>query len=252
MKFTGTPSCSFSDDLLSYLYEEISPAQSRSFETHLESCATCRSEFSEFTSVRDAVGLWRDEILVVAPSMRLTAALPAQRVPMELASKRSAVAAFREFFSLSPLWLRYATAFAAFAIFALFAFSVWKVSNPERVIVREVAKSAPSPVEEKQATLVKEDVPLQGVDRIAKPDGEDSKSIGSVYGQMLESHSAVIRRRGSQRVREPRQRYNASEYAVLNEVKNQQLLSDLGLVSSREEEMAPRLSDLIVEPESNN
>ncbi len=252
MKFTGTPSCSFSDDLLSYLYEEISPAQSRSFETHLESCVTCRSEFSEFTSVRDAVGLWRDEILAVAPSSRLTAAVPAPPFPMELASKRSAGAAFREFFSLSPLWLRYATAFAAFAIFALFLFSIWRVSNPNRVIVREIAKSTPSPVEEIQSTIDTQNVPLQSVDRIAKPDGRDDKSIVSVFRQTPKNHSAVIRRHSSPGVQRPRQQYNANEYAILNAARKRQILSDLGLVSSSEEEMAPQLSDLIVEPESNN
>jgi hypothetical protein len=252
MKFTGTPSCSFSDDLLSYLYEEISPAQSRSFETHLESCVTCRREFSEFTSVRDAVGLWRDEILAVAPSSRLTAAVPAPPFPMELASKRSAGAAFKEFFSLSPLWLRYATAFAAFAIFALFLFSIWRVSNPNRVIVREIAKSTPSPVEEIQSTSDTQNVPLQRVDRIAKPDSRDDKSIVSVSRETPKNHSAVIRRHSSPGVQRPRQQYNANEYAILNAARKRQILSDLGLVSSGEEEMAPQLSDLIVEPESNN
>jgi len=171
---------------------------------------------------------------------------------MELASKRSAGAAFREFFSLSPLWLRYATAFAAFAIFALFLFSIWRVSNPNRVIVREIAKSTPSPVEEIQSTIDTQNVPLQSVDRIAKPDGRDDKSITSVSSQKPETHSAVIRRHSSPGVQRPRQQYNANEYAILNAARKRQILSDLGLVSSSEEEMAPQLSDLIVEPESNN
>ncbi len=252
MKFTDMPSCSFSDELLSYLYEEISPAQSRSFESHLESCETCRSEFSEFTSVRDAVGLWRDDILAMAPSLRVTDALPVPSFPMERAAKRSAVAAFREFFSLSPLWLRGATAFAAFAIVALFAFSIWIASNSDRVMVSEVAKSTPLPVVESHATIDKQDVTLRRSDRTAKPEDGREKSSASVSTVKIPNdHSAVVRH-SSPREQRSRKQYNANDYAVLNEAKNRRLLSDLGLVSSREEEMAPRLSDLIVEPESND
>jgi hypothetical protein len=252
MKFTEMPSCSFSDELLSYLYEEISPAQSRSFESHLESCETCRSEFSEFTSVRDAVGLWRDNILAMAPALRVTDAVPGPSVPMESASKRSAVAAFREFFSLSPLWLRGATAFAAFAMFGLLVFSIWRVSNPDRGTVLEVAKSIPSPTGENQATRVKQDVPLQSVSRTVKPDsGRENSSATQFIGNIPNEHSAGVRH-SSPRGQRPRQQYNANEYAVLNKAKNRQLLSDLGLVSSREEDTAPRLSDLIVDPESND
>ena len=252
MKFTDMPSCSFSDELLSYLYEEISPAQSRSFEIHLESCETCRSEFSEFTSVRDAVGLWRDNILAMTPALRVTDALPAPSVPIEPASKRSAVAAFREFFSLSPFWLRGATAFAAFAIFALLVFSIWRVSNPDRVIIREVAKSTPSPIVQYHATIENQDVPLKGADRTAKPESEGEKSSAALPTGKIPNELSAVVRHSSPRGQRPRQQYNANEYAVLNESKNRRLLSDLGLVSSREEEMAPRLSDLIAEPESND
>jgi hypothetical protein len=252
MKFTDIPTCSFSDELLSYIYEEISPAQSRSFEIHLDSCETCRREFSEFTSVRDEIGLWRDNILAMAPALRVTDSLHEPSIPMEPASKRSAVAAFREFFSLSPLWLRGATAFAAFAIFVLLAFSIWRVSNPDRVIIREVAKSTASPIVEYHATIQNQDEPSEGADRTVKPEGgKEISSTALSTVKVPNEHSPVVRH-SSPIGHRPRQQYNANEYAVVNEARNRQLLSELGLVSSREEEMAPRLSDLIVEPESND
>jgi hypothetical protein len=114
----ATGECARADDLLAYLYDEASAEQHRLFTRHLDSCAVCRDELAAFGGVRERVGAWRDEVLSGAPRVDLSGALSqAPAVP----SDTSACVALREFFALSPLWLRAGTAVAALVVCALAA-----------------------------------------------------------------------------------------------------------------------------------
>lgn len=246
MKFTEGQSCKFSSDLVSYLYEEISPAESRIFEAHLKSCKACRSEFAEFTAVRDAVGVWRNEILAVAPSSPVTDVPRMPVTDLNEQPKRSAMAAFREFFSLSPMWLRGVTAFGALAVCTLLIFSVWKVYNPERVVVRETVQLASSKaIKDQSSTNV---LPETARNEEATLPVETPTPVT----RKLQNRSAPMRRHNSPAPQRAIPVQGSQQYAVLMDDKNREILSDLGLVSSRDEEATPRLSDLVVDPESNN
>src|ERR1700749_3614940 len=114
--------CGRGEELLPYIYGESDAAESNTFRQHLDACAACREELAAFGGVRHAVREWRADVLSATPSLDIREALmptaAAQRAPER---KRSAVAALREFFSLSPLWLQFGTVAAALVVCALAA-----------------------------------------------------------------------------------------------------------------------------------
>ena len=117
--------CERGEELVAYLYGEATKEEAGHFRRHLEACAVCREELAALGGVREAVGVWRAEALGTLPSLNIEEALaPATHALPAQPQKRSARAALREFFALSPLWLR-AGAFAAMlAVCALLALTL--------------------------------------------------------------------------------------------------------------------------------
>ncbi len=117
--------CSRAEDLVAYLYGEAAPAEAEGFRRHLHDCAVCREELTAFGAVREAVGAWRAEALSVPPSLELHEAFaPAAQTRPTPPRERSALAALREFFSLSPLWLKAGACAATLAVCALAALTL--------------------------------------------------------------------------------------------------------------------------------
>lgn len=104
---TNSPGCERSSDLMAFVYNEMTTSESREFESHLQKCGVCRAEAASFGQVRESIVAWRDEVLAGFVPSR----------PVE--TKRSAVAAFKQFFDLSPMWLKGAAAFAVLAFCVL-------------------------------------------------------------------------------------------------------------------------------------
>lgn len=121
MKFEdeNSPTCAHAEQLISVLYGEASEREEREFEVHLKQCAGCRGEFATFAQVRESIGEWRDEAL-------------RGFVPAATPVRKSAWGALRQFFSLSPLWMKGAVGFAAliFCVLAVLAVGRWQ-STPE-------------------------------------------------------------------------------------------------------------------------
>jgi len=122
------PLCHRAEDLVSYLYGEASDEEAQDFAGHLAACDACRSEFAIFEQVHSSIVEWRTEALgAVSFSQSPQANSITSPAPVSLISepgrKLSAVTALREFFKVSPLWLRGATALASvlFCILAVLA-----------------------------------------------------------------------------------------------------------------------------------
>jgi anti-sigma factor RsiW len=113
---TNSPVCERSSDLMAFLYNEMSATESRQFQSHLQTCSNCREEAAAFGLVRESIVSWRDEVL--------TGFVPSTSTP----ARKSALAAFRQFFDLSPLWLKGATAFSVltFCVLVVLAFVNFK------------------------------------------------------------------------------------------------------------------------------
>ncbi|MDQ1592299.1 MAG: hypothetical protein QOG71_2926 [Pyrinomonadaceae bacterium] len=152
---TKTNHCERAIELVAYFYGEATRDERASFDAHLARCGACREELTAFAGVREAVGHWRAEVLDYAPAplsfadtlapeaSRETVAAVAAVAPAVtrrdarntvmpslsardtvVVPKRSARAALREFFTLSPLWLRASVAAAALVVCALAALAV--------------------------------------------------------------------------------------------------------------------------------
>jgi anti-sigma factor RsiW len=150
--------CDRAEEFVTYLYGEAEPAEARAFRRHLEACAVCRDELAALGVVREGLGLWRAEALGTVPSLDIGAALADVPAPREAAGRRrSAAAAFREFFSLAPLWLRAGAFAAALAFCALAALTLSRgvVGRGTNVAdsdatgggARAVREQAPAPVQ---------------------------------------------------------------------------------------------------------
>jgi predicted anti-sigma-YlaC factor YlaD len=122
----GRPVCHRAEDLVTYLYGEASESDARDFRAHLQECDACRSEFAVFDQMHESIVVWRNEALGTSFTHAAVVAEPAVAATQFTRSERrlSAVEALREFFSVAPLWLRGATAFAGLLLCALLIFAV--------------------------------------------------------------------------------------------------------------------------------
>ena len=125
------PACHRAEDLVTYLYGEASEADALDFSKHLQQCDACRSEFGVFNQVHDSILTWRNEALGAAFDPRAVAIDSAVESSQFVRHERklSALAALREFFTVSPLWLRGATAFAALLLLVLGIATVVRLSQ---------------------------------------------------------------------------------------------------------------------------
>lgn len=126
MKEVNVRGCGRENDLIAFLYDELDPDERMSFRSHVQKCLSCSAEMAEFTNIRESVVAWRNEALVGVAS---TAVQPAI-----VKTKPSALSALREFFNLSPLWLKGAVVFASvlFCLFAVLAAARFRDAGPPR------------------------------------------------------------------------------------------------------------------------
>src|SRR6478672_454490 len=155
-EMNNSATCERADDLVSVLYGEASEREQREFELHVKQCASCRAEFAAFVQIREAVGEWRDEALNGFVSSPVVATPP----------RKSAVAALRQFFDLSPWWMKGAIGFAALVFCLLVVLAVGRLSssqnapqvavqNPQTGYTKEDLDRAVQDALEKQAALAK-------------------------------------------------------------------------------------------------
>lgn len=109
--------CEFSEEIVSYLYNEMVEAEKFRFEAHLSNCQICVDELADFTSVRSSILEWRNEKFAVLPT-------PEFEIPFETKTQhlvtsevsRPWYSGVRDFFKLSPIWMTASTAMAVLAI----------------------------------------------------------------------------------------------------------------------------------------
>ena len=144
----NSPGCERASDLIAFVYNETNESETRDFELHLKECRACREEVASFGVVRESITAWRDEALSGFVST------PVPATP----GRKSAISALRQFFDLSPLWLKGATAFAIVAFCALAFFATVVPNRTER------GSAGSTPQTPKPETLYTQ----QDVDRLVK------------------------------------------------------------------------------------
>lgn len=227
-----TNSCAHVDDLVAYLYGETNETEALDFQNHLTSCSTCRAELSAFADVRGGIGAWRDEAL--HPIVALAPDAIRQRVVVQTATKRSALIALREFFTLSPLWLRGATAFAAVLFVTLLLVTALRFFERSET---PVVQQTPSfrPVEAEKAPIEVK----------SKDEAMVSPPTSTAANKDLPAQIRQTRRVEPNIATRPKSNRNGNAPVLSNEERFQ--LSDLLIAANEDEESVPRLYDLLSE-----
>jgi len=189
--------CVRAEELIAYLYGESSTEETADFRRHLAGCAVCGEELAAFGGVRAGLGEWREEVLRTMPALNVAERLaPADSFAGPArARKRSASAALREFFSLSPLWLKVGTAAAALAFCALAALTLARAEvrwGPEglafdtgfreRVVERQAQTQTPAQegfTREQVDALIRQSVGREVADARVRWEAENAARSGA-------------------------------------------------------------------------
>ena len=121
----NSPVCEHASELIAVLYGEADDRERREFAFHMQQCGSCRAEFGAFAQVRESIRDWRDEAL---------AGFVASQTPAlaSVSSRKSAGAALRQFFDLSPLWMKGAVGFAVVLFCVLAVLAVMRLGTTDR------------------------------------------------------------------------------------------------------------------------
>lgn len=131
--------CARAEDLVAYIYKESTPLEARDFESHARQCSSCHAELAAFGDVREAISDWRQHSLgaVASPAYETERTHAFAHAGTADKPGRSALAALREFFTLSPVWMRAATAVAALLFCALVVIAIAYFTEQPKVIVEK-------------------------------------------------------------------------------------------------------------------
>jgi hypothetical protein len=137
------PVCHRAEDLVTYLYGEATEVDARDFAGHLQHCDACRSEFGVFQQVHDSILVWRNEALgsSLSPAAGLVESPVDSAVFIQPERKLTALAALREFFTVSPFWLRGAIGFAALLLCVLGVLTIARSRNQPAQLANKADES---------------------------------------------------------------------------------------------------------------
>ena len=211
-----SPGCERGPDLIAFLYNETNESETREFELHLKECSRCREEVASFGVVRESITAWRDEALAGFVSTPLATA------PL----KKSAIAALRQFFDLSPLWLKGATAFAVVAFCVLAVLVTLRPNRTELGSAGSVAINSNPPL-----------YTQQDVDRIVKD------ALAKQQNTKRTETVTIAQTPKPKRVSAPTQA--AQSRRPLSRAEREQLAADLRLLSSDDDDHLNLLGDRI-------
>jgi anti-sigma factor RsiW len=218
--------CAQQDNLLGFIYGELSEVEARAFQKHLAGCTACGAELADLNNVRRSVVTWRNESLAGVGFS--TESAPAAKALMP---QRSALAALREFFNLSPLWMKGAIGFAA-VLFCVMAVIV--VSRLQQNSIAPVAAipATPAQTQEQLNALVQQRV-QEELERRKQVENSKSQPEETIVRNANTEASRPFKKRESLAVNS----LNQNARRPLSKIEREQLAMDLGLVSSNDSDL---------------
>jgi hypothetical protein len=237
MKEVDTPSCGRGNDLVAFLYGELSDSEKRSFESHMHECSLCQVQTGEFRSIRESVASWRDESLGCA-----TISVPETSRPINQ-PKHSALAALRAFFDLSPLWMKGAVGLVAiwFCIFTVLTVARLQLAPGPAFTTQSADNKSHS--QQEMSALVEQRVQEELARRKVadKPPTTAPVSV-AVKDKTFKARSRVLIRQSNEVATNTR---NQKARRPLSKAEREQLAADLRLVSSGNERVLDLFDDQI-------
>ena len=205
--------CGRTYDLISSLYGESDEREAIDFKQHLQGCVNCQNEFASLGGVRESIALWKSEALSAAHVE--IAPAPVRR--------RSAVAALREFFALSPLWMKGAVSFAT-VVFCVMA--ILLVNRTTSAPAANVNSNAAKYTEQEMQAAVAKALDDQAIKFAATTAANNSQGV-KPQPAPIKNRQVVGANRALQ----------WASHKPLSRAERQQLASDLRLLSTREEDI---------------
>ena len=205
--------CGRENDLMGFLYDELEPAEKQDFGRHLQNCTGCSSQLASFTDIRETVIEWRNDSLGSSSAAQQGVSTFERRKP-------SALAAIREFFNLSPLWLKGSVAFASLlfcllAVLVLARFSEKSNIQPVAATVKQNNLSADE-INAKVEQRVKDELQRR----------ETNRGLATIQPNPVSVSPRRVKT--NQLVATSSQRNKAGR--PLTKVERQELAADLGLI----------------------
>ena len=215
--------CDRADDLISFLYGEADENEARDFKQHLQACSNCQREYASFGEVRGSIAQWKTEAFS-APRIEMVPSATATR-------QRSAVAALREFFALSPLWLKGAVSFAAVAFCVMVIMSLNRTTPaPPTIASDNGARYTQQQVNEAVARALADQANKFASTTAVKNQTDEKRSPESIKSRQVPPTN------------------RSSQWASsrpLSKAERKQLAADLRLFSAHDEDTLNLLSDRI-------
>jgi len=225
--------CGRENDLISFLYGELDEVEALAFQSHLKACPACHSELAGFGEVRNSVVAWRNESLgSVALPAQVTTATETPR------ATRSAMAALREFFNLSPLWMKGAVAFAAvlFCVFGGLALARLRETPAAPIALTPSATHS----EQELKALVDERVQAE-LKRLKN--SEVTATVPLTANNSVQKNPVI--RYANRSAQVAQSSYSQRARRPLSKTEREQLANDLRLVSARNDGELDLLDDRI-------
>jgi hypothetical protein len=234
MEESKSTTCEHSSELIDFLYGELNGSESRTFQRHLQDCNSCSVDLAAFENIHSSMVAWRDD------SLGRIASLPRSTATLAPSSRPSALAALREFFNLSPLWMKGAVAFASLLFVLLGGLAVARLNDgsTKTAVTLPVAVNN-APYSEQQLNALVERRVQDELQRL-KPSTNQTATT-----QPVSAHAA-----GSNSVRRLATRSevvaaSAPTRRPLSKVERQQLAADLRLVAVNSDSDLDLLDDRI-------
>jgi len=222
----NTQACARTNDLISFLYGEVGECDTRDFERHLQHCSNCQSEIASFTLIRGAVGEWKTEVMtVLSPAYESKLGQPSRQ--------KSAIAALREFFALSPLWMKGAVAFAT-VLFCILAVRTVGRLAAEQPQPRTAVVPSDANYSEQEMRSILEKALAQKTAALISSRNENAQTVQKLAPQRKNTGRVPA---GSTQIARGRRPLTRSEL--------DQLAADLRLFSTRDDEGLDLLGDRI-------
>jgi hypothetical protein len=173
----------------------------------------CRAEVASFGQLRESIGEWRDETV---------GRFAVPQLAQVVVRKKSAWAALREFFDLSPMWLKGAVGFATVLFVVMLGLTAYR---PNQVVVSD-AKYTPEQVDQIVKNALKEQAIAIAKSAEVKPREE-----------IVKAPIDPAPKRNTVR--------NAQTRPSLSKAEREQLAADLRLLKTEEETSLNLLGDRI-------
>lgn len=228
--------CPREDQIVSYLYRELTPVETERFEAHLAACTSCVDDLAELSEPHLAVYEWRTNIFdkIPAPSIELPFEAKQLQNSEDLLGRLTALLAGW------PAGLRVGVAFAAVLIIGISAFLLTRpFAGTEVARNVEVAKADPTDLADERVLPLVGESP--GVPAPSAVDGIVNKPLEPLRNTVRVKHGlAAARKPATGRTSKP-------EYAA-NRTKKTTAPRSLRLNNfDDDEDTTLRLADLLEE-----